>query len=132
MIEYKFEHVGITVNSIEETAKWYESNLGFKRDGGVLEKPDLYLRLCKMKLGDFCLEILEPYRENIAKKNHERLQELLRKPGINHLSISVGNINKSYRKMDENGVQLVTEVINSKYFFCKDNNGISLEIRQKK
>ena len=134
MSDYKFEHVGITVNNLDETAKWYKENLGFEEVSRG-DKPALRLKSCKMKLGDFCLEILEPYAPNrsIEKKN-ETLDELLKKPGLNHLAfyVCVKDINFSYNELKSRGVEVASEIQDSGYFFCRDNNGIALEIREKK
>lgn len=131
MTDYKFEHVGITVNSIEETAKWYETNLGFKR-GEIIDKPGLELRLCKIGLDKFCLEVLEPYEKKYFLKESNDVVELFSRPGLNHMAFCVSDLNESYRRMMENGVQIITSIIDSKYFLCRDNNGISLEIKQAK
>lgn len=127
---YEFEHLGITVDNLEETAEWYELNFGFKEISRG-EKPALRLKSCKLKLDGLCLEVLEPYEKNAAiKREYRGFDELIRERGMNHLCISVGDIDAAYKQLKDNNVEFVTEIQDSRYFFCRDINGIALEIKQ--
>ena len=130
-LQYRLAHIGIRVINLEESMNWYETNFGFKR-GEVRDKPQLGLRLAAMRLGDSELELLCPYAASEEKlMERKNLPELLRTIGINHIAISVNDVNKSYNALRNNNIALITELIDSRVFFCMDSaNNILIEVRQ--
>ncbi len=131
MNEFRMQHFGISVRDIDKTIEWYKKNFGFELTR-EFEKPDLEIRGALMKLGDFTLEILQPYFPEPFTAKDNSLITLLQKMGANHFAFSVNDIESTYRKLKENKVELVTELINKKMFFCKDPDGTLIEIRQQK
>ncbi|HDY89878.1 MAG TPA: VOC family protein [bacterium] len=90
-----------------------------------------------MKLGNSFFEILQPYstlgdQPSSIKLKKETLETLLQKIGANHIALNVDDIESSYNKLKENNVEFVTELLDSKYFFCTDPDGILIEVRQRK
>ncbi|MEK6859686.1 MAG: VOC family protein [Nanoarchaeota archaeon] len=147
-MEYKFEHTGITVNDIDRTIDWYRTNFGFEIVAPPTKKPKLELTLAKMRLGDFHLEIIQPYTPYLLLKSDDSekgssaerdcsaerdgLVELLSKSGANHIALSVDDVNQAYERLQQNKVPMVTEgVVDSKYFFCQDLDGVLIEVRQR-
>lgn len=134
MLDYKIEHFGISVNNLEETAKWYKKNFGFEEDKRI-DKPDLELTGILMKLGDVSFEILKPYSGiKQIKSNRAWEDNLLQKleNGESHLALNVNDVELAYNQLRQNNVEFVTEIQESRYFFCKDLNGFLIEIRQRK
>ncbi len=135
-MQYEFEHTGITVTDLEKSIQWYRTNFGFETITPLTEKPKLELRLAKIRLGDFNLEIIQPYlllKPDKPKKQDlgEGLVELLSKSGANHLAFIVDDVNQAYQRFQQNKVTFVTEVLDSKYFFCQDIDGVLIEVRQR-
>ncbi len=52
--------------------------------------------------------------------------------GANHIALNVDNIESSYYTLKDNNVEFVTELLDSKYFFCTDPDGILIEVRRRK
>ncbi len=134
MLDYKIEHFGISVNNLEETAKWYKENFGFKEDKRI-DRPNLELTGILMKLGDASFEILSPYSGiKQIKSNRAWEDSLLQKleNGESHLALNVNDVELAYNQLRQNNVEFVTEIQKSRHFFCKDLNGFLIEIRQRK
>ncbi len=132
MLEYKIEHTGITVNDLEKSINWYKNNFGFE-EVKRFEKPSLKLRGASLKLGENFLEIICPYDFNSDFANKRtNVIDALSAGGINHLALSVDNIEDSYKKLGESGAELISDLIESRYFFCRDLDGVVLEIKGKK
>ena len=133
MSEAKFEHIGITVRDIEKTVKWYKDIFGFE-EIRKFDKPDLELKGAVIKLGDFSIELLQPYKvgEKFYAENGLLLKNLLHKIALTHLALSVSDINSTYKKLKESSIAFITEIVDLKYFFCKDPDGFLIEVKQGK
>lgn len=135
--EYQLEHLGITVSNLNRSIRWYHDNFGFQKVK-EFDKPSLRLEGALMTLGSFSLEILRPYpaQQATPQPNQETsqkatLDDLLKKPGANHLALSVPDINRAYNQLEQNQVQFATGILDLRYFFCLDPDGTLLEIRQR-
>ena len=128
---YKIEHVAITVFDLEKSVEFYEINFGFQ-EVKRFDKPNLKLRAVLLQLGDFPLEIIQPYSTETSMIIEEKsdLAKILHEEGINHLAFSVNDINASYDRLKENKVKLVTEIIEGRCFFCRDNDGVLIEVKR--
>ena len=131
MNNYQLEHIGITVTDIDMSINWYITNFGFKKIR-EFEKPDLEIKGATMQLGDFYLEILQPYSPKLESNKKRGLTTLLQKIGVNHFALNVGDINSAYDTLRENGVEFITEILDSRYFFCRDLDKTLIEIKQRK
>lgn len=78
------EHIGIAVNSIEESLPYYENVLGFKCYA-IEEVADQKVKTAFLKVGETKLELLEPTSEDstIAKFLENR------GAGIHHIAFAV-------------------------------------------
>ncbi|MFH1248933.1 MAG: VOC family protein [archaeon] len=138
MNEYRLEHFGLIVSNIEKSAEFYKKNFGFS-EVKQFEKPDLEIRGLIMKLGNFAIELLQPYSETDSKEcikeNIEGKRSpkgLFKKIASGHIALSVPDINSAYQNLKENNADILTEIIEYRYFFCRDLDNILLEIRQRK
>lgn len=125
---YHFEHIGITVDDLEVTVAWYEAQFGFtvvKR----FEKPSLQIIGALLKLHDSFLEILEHKGMVQEESVLSSLIADLTKKGNYHFAFSVDDIYSSYERLKADGAELLTEIMESRYFFCRDREGRLLEIR---
>ncbi|MFC2067856.1 methylmalonyl-CoA epimerase [Chloroflexota bacterium] len=98
----KIDHIGIAVNSIEDTIKLYTEGLGLKlRDIEVIE--DQQVRTAIIPIGRSKIELLEstdpdgPIAMHISKRGE----------GVHHLALEVSDIWEALGTLEKHGIQLV-------------------------
>jgi methylmalonyl-CoA/ethylmalonyl-CoA epimerase len=102
MIPQFIEHIGIAVNSLEESIPYYENVLGLKCYS-IEEVVDQKVKTAFFKVGQTKIELLEatsedsPIAKYIAKKG----------PGVHHIAFAVNNLNEQLKTVEERGVQLI-------------------------
>ncbi len=102
MIPQFIEHIGIAVNSLEESIPYYEKVLGLECYS-VEEVKEQKVKTAFFKVGQTKIELLEPTSEDspvakfIAKKGQ----------GVHHVAFSVNNLEEQLSKVQERGVQLI-------------------------
>lgn len=127
------DHIGIAVNNLDETVKFYEETLGIKCTGTeVVEEQKV--RVAFMPLGDCELEFLESTAPDgpiarFIEKNGE---------GIQHIALRVDNIEEALKEMEEKGIRMIDTqprygAGNAKIAFMhpKATKGILLELSQR-
>ncbi len=132
----RVDHVGIAVNNLEETLKFYEDVLELKCEGTeVVEEQKV--KVAFLPVGDTELELLESTCEDgpIAKfiaKNGGR-------GGIQHVAVRVDDIEKAIEDVKEKGYKMIDEkprygAGNAKIAFChpKGTDGVLLELSERK
>ncbi|MBC6002771.1 methylmalonyl-CoA epimerase [Paeniclostridium hominis] len=132
----RVDHVGIAVNNLEETLKFYEDVLGLKCEGTEVVE-DQKVKVAFLPVGDTELELLESTCEDgpIAKfiaKNGGR-------GGIQHVAVRVDDIEKAIEDVKEKGYKMIDEkprygAGNAKIAFChpKGTDGVLLELSERK
>ncbi|MCD6180010.1 MAG: methylmalonyl-CoA epimerase [Bacteroidales bacterium] len=96
------EHIGIAVENLEESIKYYEDILGLKCYA-IEEVEDQKVRTAFFKIGDIKIELLEstdvegPIGRFIEKKGQ----------GVHHIAFAVDNVEESLREVERNGVKLI-------------------------
>jgi len=126
----KIDHIGIAVQSIEESLKLYKDVLGmdFK---GVEELTERGLKTAFIQAGDTKIELLEPISEKstISKFIEKKGQ------GMHHMALQVKDIKQSMIALKENGYRLLSEepekgAHGTKVVFLhpKSSNGVLLEL----
>ena len=97
----QIEHIGIAVDSLEESIKYYEEVLGLKCYA-VEEVVDQKVKTAFFLVGTTKIELLEstspdgPIGKFIAKKG----------PGIHHIAFAVNNASEALKLAEERGVTL--------------------------
>ena len=132
----RVDHVGIAVNNLEETLKFYEDVLGVKCEGTeVVEEQKV--KVAFLPIGETELELLESTTEDgpIAKfiaKNGGR-------GGIQHVAVRVDNIEKAIEEVKAKGYKMIDETPRygaggAKIAFChpKETDGVLLELSERK
>ena len=98
------EHIGIAVNSIEESLPYYEEVLGLKCYA-VEEVKDQKVKTAFFKIGDTKIELLEstdpegPIGKFIEKRG----------TGIHHMAFAVNGIENAMQEAEEKGVRLIDQ-----------------------
>lgn len=125
----KLHHVGISVENLEESMRFYKEIFGFEKET-VRDRPDLGGKqaILKREKKDLILELFDLEPKTDRKDDYLDLNTL----GFKHISFQVDNIEKFYKMVKERGIE-TTELATgstSKYFFLKDRDGNVLEIMQ--
>jgi methylmalonyl-CoA/ethylmalonyl-CoA epimerase len=98
------DHIGIAVNSIQESLKFWEETLGIKCHG-VEEVVEQKVKTAFLPIKDTEIELLEgtspesPVAKFIEKKGE----------GIHHLAIRVDNLIEALEELKNKGVRLIDE-----------------------
>ena len=100
----KIDHIGIAVNSVEDTIKLYRDVFDLKV--GKIETEEAYkIKLVMIDIGDSSIELLEstdsegPIAKYIGKRGE----------GIHHLALGVKNIQGVLTALKEKGIPLIDE-----------------------
>ena len=99
----RIEHLGIAVNSLEETLTSYEALLGKSYKEEIVESE--FVRTVFIQVGESKIELLEATDERSAiakflKKNRQ---------GFHHVAFEVDNIEKELERLKGEGFQLIHE-----------------------
>ena len=96
----RIDHVGITVNNIEEALTIYTDVLGLKATD-IHMFPEQELKIAVIPIGDSKIELLGPI-------DVERTAEFVTKwgQGIHHICLEVNNIDDELRTLIAKGVEL--------------------------
>ena len=102
----KIDHLGIAVNSLDETAAYYENVLGLVCEGRE-EVESQKVRTAFFAAGDVHIELLEPTSPEspIAK-----FLEKNPSGGIHHIAFATDDINGQLSQAKEKGARLIHEV----------------------
>jgi methylmalonyl-CoA/ethylmalonyl-CoA epimerase len=128
------EHIGIAVNNLEESIKYYEEVLGLKCYS-IEEVVDQKVKTAFFLVGDTKIELLEstspegPIGKFIEKKGQ----------GIHHIAFAVNNATEALKLAEERGIQLVDKVsrkgaegLNIGFLHPRSTNGVLTELCSKK
>ena len=131
MPKYRIEHVGVTVTDLEGAVAWYTESFGFE-ETRRFEKAEFQVKGAALQLGDDALELLEPYDPAPGHPSGRELPALLAQVGANHFALNVDDAAAAYEKLQADGSELVTELLEGRFFFCRDPFGTLIEVRERK
>ncbi|HKK10076.1 MAG TPA: methylmalonyl-CoA epimerase [Bacteroidales bacterium] len=96
------EHIGIAVQSLDESIPYYEKVLGLKCYA-VEEVVDQKVKTAFFKVGGTKIELLEPTADDspIAKYLEKK------GPGIHHLAFAMDDVDQALEDAEQNGVRLI-------------------------
>ncbi len=96
------EHIGIAVNSLDESIPYYENILGLECYA-IEEVKDQKVKTAFFKIGDTKIELLESTDPEgpIGKFIEKRGQ------GIHHLAFAVDGIDNAIKEVEEKGIRLI-------------------------
>jgi methylmalonyl-CoA/ethylmalonyl-CoA epimerase len=100
----KINHIGIAVNSLEDTVPFYRDSLGMAF-AGIEEVAEQKVKVAMLQIGESKIELLEPTSEEspVAKfieKNG---------PGIHHIAYEVADIEVAIAKLMTDGARMIDE-----------------------
>ena len=124
-------HVGIVVRNLEESAAWYQRHLGFER---------LYayrfpgVQAMFIAHGDIRLELFQTEGASPMAEERESPPTNLKIGGINHLAITVNDVDGSVEDLRADGIDIVSEPRGvpdgngDRFAFIRDNEGMLIEL----
>jgi methylmalonyl-CoA/ethylmalonyl-CoA epimerase len=129
----RVDHIGIAVENLEESLKFYVDTLGMKA-GGVEEVAEQKVKVAFLPCGDSELELLQstdpegPIAKFIAAKGQ----------GIQHVALRVDDIEATLADLKAKGVRLIDETprygaggAKIAFLHPKATNGVLVEICQR-
>jgi len=96
------EHIGIAVENLEDSIKYYEKVLGLKCYA-IEEVKDQRVKTAFFKVGETKIELLQstdpegPISKFIEKKG----------PGVHHIAFAVDDVQQALNDAEENGIKLI-------------------------
>lgn len=130
----KLDHIGIAVNNLEDSVKFYEEILGLKLQG-IETVEEQKVKVAFLPLGDTEIELLEATSPDspIAKFIESKGQ------GVQHLAFKVDNIEKALEEMKQKGIRLIDEKprygaggARIAFLHPKSTNGVLVELCERK
>jgi len=128
------EHLGIAVENLEKSIKYYEDILGLKCYA-IEEVEDQKVKTAFFMVGDTKIELLEsttpdgPIGKFIQKKGE----------GIHHIAFAVNNTDSALKEVEEKGIKLIdkesrkgAEGLNIGFLHPKSTHGVLTELCSKK
>jgi methylmalonyl-CoA/ethylmalonyl-CoA epimerase len=128
------EHIGIAVNNLEESIKYYETVLGLKCYS-IEEVTDQKVKTAFFMVGQTKIELLEstepdgPIGKYIEKKGE----------GIHHIAFAAKNLSDALLEVESKGIQLIdklprkgAEGLNIAFLHPKSTGGVLTELCEKK
>ncbi len=129
----KIDHIGIAVNDIDEALEFYRDQLGLDV-GGIEEVKEQKVKVAFMQIGESRVELLQSTDPAgpVAKFIESRGQ------GIQHIAISVENIEDTLLMLKAKGARLIDETprigaagVKIAFVHPKSTHGVLLEICQR-
>jgi catechol 2,3-dioxygenase-like lactoylglutathione lyase family enzyme len=125
----QLQHCGISVADIDRAIAWY-SRYFDAQVAKRFEKPELEIRGALLDIGGGLLEILAPFMPAARSYAGASTVGELRLLGANHLAIAVDDVAECMQRLHHSGGEAVYELIDGRFFFCKDPDGTLVEVRQ--
>lgn len=100
----KIHHIGIAVENLEDSMKFYENTFNFKIQF-IEELKENKVKVASFKIGDVNIELLEPLTDDSPIKSFLNK----RGEGIQHIAFLVKDIYKTLEELKEKGVSLIDE-----------------------
>lgn len=130
----KVLHVGISVNDMEESIKWYQDNLGFGVVGDEYAEP-LRARVVFIRREDldFELELFQYDEPKAIPQDRLMPNSDLQTVGTKHVAFLVDDMNALKEEFSQNQVDIALEVKmgTDAVMFIRDCNGVLIEFIQK-
>lgn len=100
----KIDHIGIAVQSIEQSLPFYTDTLKLELLG-IEEVESEQVKVAFLQIGEAKLELLEPmHADSAIAKFLEKRGE-----GLHHVALGVDSIEDRIREMKENGIRMIQD-----------------------
>jgi len=133
MMNFRLEHVAISVRDLDRAVEWYHNAFGFE-EVARSDKPALAVKVAMLRLGEGMIEVFEPYDPLPLPDGEDTLRSSLRRIGTKHMAIAVDDIDEAHEHLRSVGAEFDTDVVEgstSRFLFCRDPDGILIEVIQR-
>lgn len=127
----RLDHVGVVVADLDAAVAWYHDHFGAEQVRRF-ERADFGIRAASLRLGDAALEFIQPAAAPPATPPGNWPGGFFAPAGTHHLAIAVDDAAALFDSIGQTGAQVLTGLIEGRFFFCRDPFGTLLEIRQKR
>ncbi|MBN8219171.1 MAG: VOC family protein [Spirochaetes bacterium] len=125
---FQLAHFGICVRDLDATVKWYRKHLGFT-EVKRFERAELEIQGALLSLPGGFIEVLSPLHPAMAAREGLLVHQL-QKLGANHFAVAVDDVKAAFRRMKALPLPYQSELVDGRFFFCKDPEGTLIEIKQ--
>ncbi len=129
MADLALIHVGLSVENLDRAVAWYREVFGFT-EVKRFAKDAFEIQGAVLEREGAVLELLEPGVPEAAARGAGDLVKALRPCGVNHFALAVQDVKSLYAALSSRGVDLVTDLIDDRFFFCRDPDGSLIEVKQ--
>ena len=128
----KINHIGIAVNSLDETLPFYRDMLGMTFLG-IEEVAEQKVKVAMLAIGESKIELLEPTSPDSP------VARFLEKngPGIHHVAYEVADINSAIERLEREGARMIDRTPRNgahgasiAFVHPKSSNGVLTELCQ--
>jgi methylmalonyl-CoA/ethylmalonyl-CoA epimerase len=128
----KIDHIGIAVNSLDDTLPFYRDHLGMALVG-IEEVAEQKVKVAMLRVGESKIELLEP------TSPESPVARFLEKngPGIHHLAYEVGDIEAAIARLEGEGTRMIDRTPRNgahgariAFIHPKSSNGVLTELCQ--
>lgn len=128
----KISHIGIAVNSLDETLPFYRDMLGMAFLG-IEEVAGQKVKVAMLEIGESKIELLEPTSPDSP------VARFLEKngPGIHHVAYEVADINSAIERLEREGARMIDRTPRNgahgasiAFVHPKSSNGVLTELCQ--
>ena len=128
----KINHIGIAVNSLDETLPFYRDMLGMAFLG-IEEVAGQKVKVAMLEIGESKIELLEPTSPDSP------VARFLEKngPGIHHVAYEVADINSAIERLEREGARMIDRTPRNgahgasiAFVHPKSSNGVLTELCQ--
>lgn len=130
--EIQIDHVGISVDNLEESVAWYVDKLGFELVSPVNRNPDSAMNIARIRRAGFNIELFEIQGAAPLPEYRRDPSADLRVHGLAHFAFEVDDVAAVQAELEAKGVEIVMPLTENRtnFFFVNDNSGNSFEFIQ--
>jgi methylmalonyl-CoA/ethylmalonyl-CoA epimerase len=131
--DIRIDHVGISVENLEESVEWYVAMLGFELVSPINRNPDSAMTIARIRRGDFNIELFEIEGAAPLPEYRRDPSADLRVHGLAHFAFAVDDVRAVQAELEAKGVEIVLPLSDGRqnFFFVSDNSGNSFEFIQR-
>jgi len=129
----KPNHVGISVNNLDEAIAWYREILGFE----VVERvmvDHIRCEIAVIRMGDFDIELFGHLDSKPQPADRLHPDDDMKTQGTKHLCFSVEGLDAFMEEITAKGVKIIIgpgEFAGNRFYYICDNSGVLIELNEK-
>jgi len=133
-LDFKIDHVGISVANLRESVDWYVDKLGFELVRPLNLDSESTMTIALLRYGDFNIELFQIDGAAALPEYRRDPSADLRVHGLAHFAFQVDDVAAVQADLIAKGVNIVMPLTQNRtnFFFVNDNSGNSFEFIQRR